>query len=50
MNPILATTAQQSLLYLLGGALILFGSYFFGRLITFFFPSNPLIIKRKNKD
>jgi len=42
MNPILATSTQANLLYVLGGGFVLLGSYFFGRLVTFFFPKNPL--------
>ena len=43
MNPILATSTQANLLYVLGGGFVLLGSYFFGRLVTFFFPKNPLV-------
>ena len=47
MNPILATSTQANLLYVLGGGFVLLGSYFFGRLVTFFFPKNPLVRKDK---
>ena len=47
MNSIFATTTQANWLYLLGAGFILLGSYFFGRLVTFFFPQNPLIRKGK---
>ena len=47
MNPILATSTQANLLYVLGGGFVLLGSYFFGRLVTFFFPKNPLVRKGK---
>ena len=47
MPPILATSTQANLLYALGGGFVLLGSYFFGRLVTFFFPKNPLIRKGK---
>ena len=45
MNPILATSTQANLLYVLAGGFVLLGSYFFGRLVTFFFPKNPLARK-----
>tara|TARA_Y100001968_G_scaffold79813_1_gene71043 strand:+ start:48 stop:230 length:183 start_codon:yes stop_codon:yes gene_type:complete len=47
MNPIIATSTQANLLYALGGGFVLLGSYFFGRLVTFFFPKNPLVRKDK---
>ena len=47
MTPILATSTQANLLYALGGGFVLLGSYFFGRLVTFFFSKNPLIRKGK---
>ena len=51
MNPIIATSTQANLLYALGGGFVLLGSYFFGRLVTFFFPKNPLVRKDKtNQD
>ncbi|WP_193741904.1 MULTISPECIES: hypothetical protein [Prochlorococcus] len=50
MHPILTTSSQANLLYAAGLALGLIGSYFFGRLVTFFFPRNPLIRKAKKDD
>ena len=53
MIPIFATSTQANLLiYVGGGGFILLGAFYFGRLITFFFPKNPLIRKGKdvNKD
>ena len=50
MVPIFATSTQANLLiYLGGGGFVLLGAFYFGRLITFFFPENPLIRKRKNE-
>jgi len=47
MIPILATSVQANLvIYLGGGGFVLLGSFFFGRLVTFF-PKNPLIRKVK---
>ncbi|WP_269625051.1 hypothetical protein [Prochlorococcus marinus] len=49
MNPILASSTQVDLLlYVGGGGFVLLGSFFFGRLVTFFFPKNPLIRNGKN--
>ena len=48
MVPNLATSSQANLLiYVVGGGFVLLGSFFFGRLVTFFFPKNPLIRKKK---
>ena len=48
MIPIFATSTQVNLLiYLGGGGFVLLGSFFFGRLVTFFFPQNPLIRQGK---
>jgi len=50
MIPILASSTQANLLiYISGGSFVLLGSCFFGRLLTFFFPKNPLI-RNGNKD
>tara|TARA_Y100001968_G_C19262941_1_gene670213 strand:+ start:456 stop:620 length:165 start_codon:yes stop_codon:yes gene_type:complete len=49
MNPLIASSPQADILFLLSGGFILLGSYFFGRLITFFFPKNPLIRESKQK-
>tara|TARA_B100001113_G_scaffold11473_1_gene8987 strand:+ start:1085 stop:1237 length:153 start_codon:yes stop_codon:yes gene_type:complete len=50
MIPILATSTKANLLiYVGGGGFILLGSFFFGRLVTFFFPKNPLIRKNREK-
>jgi len=44
MIPILASSTQANLLiYIGGGGFVLLGSFFFGRLVTFLFPKNPLI-------
>ena len=49
MVPIFATSTKANLLiYLVGGGFVLLGAFYFGRLVTFFFPKNPLI--RKGKD
>ena len=50
MTPIFATSAQANLLYVLDGGFILLGSYYFGRLVTFFFPKNPLVKKGKKDE
>ena len=50
MTPLLATSLQVNLLWILGGGFILLGSYFFGRLVTFFFPKNPLVRKGKKEE
>jgi len=50
MIPILATSTKANLLiYVGGGGFILLGSFFFGRLVTFSFPKNPLIRKNREK-
>ncbi len=44
MVPIFATSTQANLLiYVGGGGFVLLGAFYFGRLVTFFFPKNPLI-------
>ena len=49
MVPIFATSTQANLLiYVGGGSFVLLGAFYFGRLVTFFFPKNLLI--RKGKD
>jgi|TARA_B100000214_G_scaffold36124_1_gene22769 hypothetical protein len=52
MIPILASSTQANLLIYVGGrSFVLLGSFFFGRLVTFFFPKNPLIRSlKKEKD
>ena len=46
---IFATSTQANLIiYVGGGGFVLLGAFYFGRLVTFFFPTNPLI--RKGKD
>ena len=52
MIPILASSTKANLLiYFGGGGFVLLGSFFFGRLVTFFFPKNPLIRNgKKEKD
>ena len=48
MVPIFATSTKANLLiYLGGGGFVLLGAFYFGRLVTFFFPKNPLIRKGK---
>ena len=50
MVPIFATSTQANLLiYLGGGGFVLLGAFYFGRLVTFFFPKNPLIRKRQEE-
>ena len=49
MVPIFATSTKANLLiYLGGGGFVLLGAFYFGRLVTFFFPKNPL--RRKGKE
>ena len=49
MIPIFATSTQTNLLiYVGGGGFVLLGAFYFGRLVTFLFPKNPLI--RKGND
>tara|TARA_B100001250_G_scaffold270784_1_gene233730 strand:- start:58 stop:294 length:237 start_codon:yes stop_codon:yes gene_type:complete len=48
---IFATSIKASLLiYLGGGGFVLLGAFYFGRLVTFFFPKNPLIRKGKGEN
>ena len=50
MVPIFATSIQTNLLiYVGGGAFVLLGAFYFGRLVTFFFPNNPLIKNGKKE-
>ncbi len=50
MVPIFATSIQTNLLiYVGGGGFVLLGAFYFGRLVTFFFPNNPLIKKGKKE-
>jgi len=48
MNPLFATSTQVNILLAVGGVGTLLGSYFFGRLITFVWPNNPLVRKKGN--
>ncbi len=51
MFPIFATSTKANLLiYLGGGGFVLLGAFYFGRLVTFFFPNNPLIRKGKKEN
>ncbi len=51
MVPIFATSTQINLLiYICGGGFVLLGAFYFGRLVTFFFPNTPLIKKRKKEN
>ena len=51
MVPIFATSTKANLLiYLGGGVFVLLGAFYFGRLVTFFFPKNPLIRKGKEEN
>ena len=51
MVPIFATSTQADLLiYVGGGGFVLLGAFYFGRLVTFFFPKNPLIRKGKEEN
>ena len=51
MLSIFATSTQANLLiYVGGGGFVLLGAFYFGRLITFFFPENPLIRKGKKEN
>ena len=51
MVPIFATSTQTNLLiYMGGGGFVLLGAFYFGRLVTFFFPNNPLIKKREERE
>ena len=50
MVTIFATSTQTNLLlYVGGGGFVLLGAFYFGRLVTFFFPNNPLIKNRKRE-
>ena len=50
MVPIFATSTQTNLLiYVGGGGFVLLGAFYFGRLVTFFFPNNPLIKNGKKE-
>ncbi len=47
---IFATSIQTNLqIYLGGGGFVLLGAFYFGRLVTFFFPNNSLIKNRKRE-
>ena len=51
MGPIFATSTQVNLMiYLGGGGFVLLGAFYLGRLVTFFFPKNPLIRKGKGEN
>ena len=51
MVPIFATSTEANLLiYVGGGVFVLLGAFYFGRLVTFFFPENPLIRKGKEEN
>ena len=51
MVPIFLTSTQTNLLiYVGGGGFVLLGAFYFGRLVTFFFPNNPLIKKGKKEN
>ena len=51
MVPIFATSTKANLLiYLGGGGFVLLGAFYFGRLVTFLFPKNPLIRKGKEEN
>ena len=52
MVPIFATSTQTNLLLYVGGVFVLLGAFYFGRLVTFFFPNNPLIkkVKKENEE
>tara|TARA_B100000214_G_C23836648_1_gene566768 strand:+ start:367 stop:528 length:162 start_codon:yes stop_codon:yes gene_type:complete len=44
MIPIFTSSAKANLLvYISGGGFVLLGNFLFGRLITLFFPKEPLI-------
>ena len=47
MVPIFATSTQANLLiYVGGGGFVLLGAFYFGRLVTFFFPNNLFAVIR----
>ena len=51
MVTIFATSTQSNLLiYVGGGSFVLLGAFYFGRLVTFFFPKNSLIRKGKEEN
>ena len=51
MVPIFSTSTQTNLLiYVGGGGFVLLGAFYFGRLVTFFFPNNPLIKNGKKEE
>ena len=50
MVPIFATSTQTNLLLYVGGGFVLLGAFYFERLVTFFFPNNPLIKKGKKEN
>ena len=50
MVPIYTTFTQTNLLIYVGGCVfVLLGAFYLGRLVTFFFPSNPLIKKENDE-
>ena len=50
MVPIFATSTQSNLLIYVGdGGFVLLGAFYFGRLVTFFFPNNTLIKNGKKE-
>ncbi len=51
MVPFFATSTETNpLIYVGGGGFVLLGAFYFGRLVTFFFPKNPLIRKGKEEN
>ncbi len=51
MVPIFATSTEANLLIFVGGGgFVLIGTFYFGRLITFFFPEKPLTRKSKEEN
>lgn len=51
MVPIFAISTQNNLLiYVGGGGFVLLGAFYFGRIVTFFLPNNPLIKKGKKEN
>ena len=51
MAPMFATSKKTNLvIYFVGGGFVLLGAFYFGRLVTFFFPNNPLIKKGKKEN
>ena len=50
MIPVRASSIQSNLfIYFGSGGFVLLGSFFFGRLVMFFFQENPLIRNMKKK-